>query len=241
MRRESKYGTIKSIRFYQNLRHNSLLYYSYGALSLDNRNRWKLIDLLKEHSQSSNGVNKIVVRRNCNFYQYNGYRRELTDNPPKHRSFACKPNFVYQPYVKFIKVNQDIFTIALQDGFKFLKNENNLRQLLDSSSLDLSLTLVYFLDESKYGYSSDWSNAERHAFGGYLADYHMRCTGEYCPYGPKIRGQQTADPRIQQVLLFIAKSSQQERCDCYARGFWTRSVKPERHDYKRERSRLKAQ
>ena len=206
MRRESKHGTNKSIRFYQNLHHKSLRYYLYGDSSLDKRNRWKLIDLLKGHSQSSNGVNKIVVRRNCNFYQYNGYRHELTENIPKHRSFAYKPSFVYQPYAKFIKVNQDIFTIALQEGFKFLKNENNLRQLLDISSLDLSLTLNYFLDESKYGYSSDWSNAKRHVFGGYLGDYHMRCTAEYCPYGPKIRGQQTVDSRIYQVLLYIAKN-----------------------------------
>ena len=127
MRRESKYGTNKSIRFHQNLRNKSLLYYSYGELSVDKRNRWKLVDLLKAHTQRSNSVNKIIVRRNCNFYQYNGYRNELTESPPKHRSFACKPDFVYQPYVNFIKVNHDIFSIALQDGFKFLENQNNLK------------------------------------------------------------------------------------------------------------------
>ena len=103
------------------------------------------------------------------------------------------------------------------------------------------MTLIYFLEESKYGYSSDWSNAKRHAFGGYLADYHMRCTGEYCPYGPKIRSQQTADTRIRQVLLFREKSSQQERYDCCSCGLWRRSVDPKRQDSKRERTRLKIQ
>lgn len=241
MRRESKYGTNKTVRFRPILPKNPFVYQSYGELSIDKRNRWKLIDLLKEFSQSPDGVNKTVVRRNCNFFHYNGYRSELTDNPPKHHGFAGKPDFVYQPYVNFIKVNQYFFNIAVRDGFKFLENKCNVEQLLDISSLDGSVTLIYFLEESKYSYLSSWSNARRHAFGGYLADYHMRCTGDYCPFGSKIRGQQSLDSRIDQVLLFTTKSSQQERYSCACCGFWTRQIKPERHEYKRERSRVKVQ
>ncbi|CAF5024362.1 unnamed protein product, partial [Rotaria sp. Silwood1] len=44
----------------------------------------------------------------------------------------------------------------------------------------------------------DWRNAHEHAFGGYVADYCMLCSGDYCPFGPKIRGLTTADSRIDQ-------------------------------------------
>jgi hypothetical protein len=168
MRRKSKYGTNKTVRFCQTCRQVSLQTYSSEQLSVDKRNRWKLIDLLQEYTQSSDYVNKIFVRRNCTFYQYNGYRNELRENPPRHLSFARKPDFVYQPYVNFIKVNLNIFDLALRNGLKVLRNKNTLEQLFDIDSYDTSVVLIYFLDGPQCCYSSDWSHARRHAFGGYF-------------------------------------------------------------------------
>jgi hypothetical protein len=241
MRRNNKYGTNKTVRFCQRRLQTSSHTNPSEQLSIDKRNRWKLIDLLKEYTQSSDYSNKIIVRRNYNFYQYNGYRSILRENPPRHLSFPRRPDFIYQPYANFIKVNQDIFGLALRNGWKYLNNKTNLELLLDINSRNISVTLIYFLDGPKHFYSSDWFHAGKHAFGGYFADYSMVCSGDYCPFGPKIRGEQTSDSRINQVLFITGQNHESKRysnCSCDS---WKRSTKPERHAYKTGRSKVKTQ
>ena len=238
MRRENKYGTNKTIR----LCHYALGKYSYLHFPeqpcVNKRSCWKVMDLLKEHAQSPNYSNKIVLRRTYNFYQYNGYNNVLRENPPKHLSFARRPDFVYQPDVHFIKVNQEVFDLALHDGWKIFQNEINVEHLLDINSLDISVTLIYFLDDSKHCSSSNWSHAQRHAFGGYFADYNTVCLGDYCPFGPKLRGIQSSDPRINQVLFITRQSKRLERCiNCSCRS----SKCSRGSEYKTGRSQVKIQ
>jgi hypothetical protein len=241
MKPENKYGTNKTIRFCHGRRLTSFQTYSSEQFSIDKRNRWKLLDLLKDYAQSSDYTNKIVIRRNYNFYQYNGYKTELRENPPRHLSFARRPDFIYQPYANFIKVNQDIFGLALRNGWKVLKYKNNLERLFDISIPNISVTLIYFLDGPKHLYPSDWFNAWKHAFGGYFADYTTVCLGDHCPFGPRIRGQQTSNSRIDQVLFIVGQNNESERyanCSC---GRWRRSTKSDRHEYKEGRSKVKMQ
>ena len=108
-------------------------------ICVNKQNRWKLMTFLKEHAQSLDSPNKITLRRNYNFYQYNGYSHVLRENPPQHLSFARRPDFIYQPHVNFIKVNQEFFNLILYHGWKFLNNEKNLRNIFFgySNSIDL--------------------------------------------------------------------------------------------------------
>ncbi len=241
MRRNNKYGTNKTIRFCQ----RRLQTLSHGnpseQLSIDKRNRWKLMDLLKEYTQSPDYSNKIIVRRNYNFYQYNGYRRTLRENPPRHLSFASRPDFIYQPYVNFIKVNQDIFGLALRNGWKFLNNKTNLELLFDINSRNIPVTLIYFLDGPEQFCLSDWFHAWKHAFGGYFADYHTVCSGDYCPFGPKIRGEKISDSRINQVLFITGQNHESERCINCSCDPWKRAAKPQRPKSKKGRSKVKTQ
>ena len=241
MKRENKYGTNKTIRLCHGFHPTSLHIYPSEQLSIDKRNRWKLLDLLKKYTQSSDYTNKIVLRRNYNFYQYNGYKQELREKPPKHLSFPRRPDFIYQPYVNFIKVNQHIFDLTLLHGWKFLTYKNNLEHLFDITLRNISVTLIYFLDGPKRLYSSDWFNSHKHAFGGHFADYHMVCSGDYCSFGPKIRGQQTSDARINQVLFIIAKDTESKRsAHCYC-SRWKCSTTSDQHRYKEGRSKVKMQ
>ena len=116
MRRENKYGTNKTIRFCQQSFEASAGNHPPKQICLNKKSRWKLMNLLKEHAQSSVSSNKIILRRNYNFYQYNGYNQNLRNYPPRHLSFARRPHFIYQPYVHFIKVNYDFFNLALYHG-----------------------------------------------------------------------------------------------------------------------------
>jgi hypothetical protein len=241
MRRKNKYGTNQTIRFCQKYLETSSHSHSPGQLCIDKRGRWKIMDFLKKHTQSPDYSNKIILRRNYSFYQYNGYKSILRENPPQHLSFARRPDFVYQPYVNFIKVNQNIFNLALDHGWKFLKNRSNLADLLDTDSPDISVTLIYFLDDLKHFCLSDWLNARKHALGGHFAAYHTVCCGDYCPFGPRIRGVQTSDSRITQVLFISGKYKELERCSNCSCDSWKHSVKHGQPDYKTERSRVKIQ
>jgi hypothetical protein len=241
MRRKNKYRTNKTIRFCQRDVQTSSHSHPSEQLCIDKSNRWKLIDLLKEYAQSPDYSNKIIVRRNYTFYQYNGYKKILRENPPKHLSFPRRPDFIYQPYVNFIKVNQNIFNLVLRNGWKFLKNKNNLKNLFDINSHDISVTLIYFLDGPKHFYLSDWFNARRHAFGGYFAAYTTVCCGDYCPFGPKIRGEQTSDSRINEVLFITGQNHESERCSYCSCDSWKHPTKLEGRDYKTRRSKVKIQ
>jgi hypothetical protein len=242
MRRKNKYGTNKTIRFCQKYLPISLPQnHSPEQLCIDKRGRWKIMDFLKEHTQSSDYSNKIILRRNYNFFQYNGYKSVLRENPPQHLSFARRPDFVYQPYVNFIKVNQNILNLALLHGWKIFKNRINLADLLDIDSPDTPVTLIYFLDDLKHFCLSDWLNAQKHAFGGHFAAYHTVCSGDYCPFGPRIRGIETSDSRINQVLLITGNYKKLERCFNCTCDSWNHSTKLKRHCYKKERSRVKIQ
>lgn len=104
--------------------------------------------------------------------------------------------------MNFIKVNYDFFNLALYHGWKFLNDENNLRNLFDISPPDTPIVLIYFLDDLKYASVSDWIRAQKHAFGGHFADFNTVCWGDYCPFGPKIRGAiERPDSKIEQVLF----------------------------------------
>jgi hypothetical protein len=241
MRRNNKYRTNKTIRFCQRCLQTSSHGNPSEQLSIDKRNRWKLMDLLKEYTQSPDYSNKIIVRRNYNFYQYNGYRRTLRENPPRHLSFARRPDFIYQPYVNFIKVNQDIFGLALRNGWKFLNNKTNLELLFDINSRNIPVTLIYFLDGPEQFCLSDWFHAWKHAFGGYFADYHTVCSGDYCPFGPKIRGEKISDSRINQVLFITGQNHESERCINCSCDPWKRAAKPQRPKSKKGRSKVKTQ
>lgn len=241
MRRENKYRTNKTVRFCQIHVQTSLRSYFSEQLCIDKRNCWKVMDLLQKYLQSPDYSNKIVVRRNYSFYQYNGYKSILRENPPKHLSFASRPDFIYQPYVNFIKVNQEMFGLVLHYGWKFLQYKNNLELLLDVESQNISVTLIYFHDSPQHFYRSDLSYARIHACGGHFAGYNTVCLGDYCSFGPRIRGEQTSDSRINQVL-FIAKQTgkpmRYSGCSC---GSWKRPTKSDRHQYKAGRSKLKIQ
>lgn len=242
MRRTGKYASNKTIRYCRQCSQQSSACSYPHDLSTNKRNRWILINLLEKFSQSPKPTNKTLVRRNYNFYQYNGYtwapRKYKT--PPKHPTLAGRPDFTYQPYVKFLKVNQELFNIALLDGTsEFLKNSDYLNQLLDIHSSDNAVTLLYFLDGSDHCFSSDWSHAGRHAFGGYFADYCMLCSGTYCPLGPKIRGESTADSRVDQVLFVMTPSKRKGQWGCCSNVSWFRPSKADRHGGKEERSRKK--
>jgi hypothetical protein len=241
MRRENKYGTNKTIRYCQKSLQTWLFNYSSEQLSINKRNRWKLLDLLKEYTESSDYSNKIIVRHNCNFYQYNGYNSAKRQNPPKHSSFASRPDFIYQPYVNFIKVNQDVFGLAIRLGWKFLNSQNNLEHLLDIDARNISVTLIYFIKGSEHHYSSDWFYAWKHAYGGYFADYYTVCSGDYCPFGPRIRGQQISDSRINQVLFIFAQNNERKRYSNHYCDYWKCSTKSGQHDDKTERRKVKSQ
>ena len=73
---------------------------------------------------------------------------------------------------------------------------------------------------------------KRHAFGGCFADFHTVCWGDYCAFGPKIRGEQYFDSRIQHVLFItgLVKTS--------IRSPSKRTVD---YEYKKQRSELKLQ
>lgn len=243
MRRNIKYGTNKTLRYCKECADESLNRHSSAKVSMNKRDRWKLIDLLRKYSQSPNNDNKIIVQGNHHFVQYNGYQWSSTrkTTPPKHPSFASRPDFVYQPYVRFMKVNEDVFNLALHYGSHFLEDPKNLEQLLDISSFDISVTLIYFLNGSAHCFSSDWFNALKHAMGGYLADYCMVCSGDYCPFGPKLRGQILKDARVNQILFFSVQNERKEQQGCCFNVTWSRPTSADRHDCKIERSRKKIQ
>ena len=239
MRRDNKYATNRTVRFCQEPFQSRQ--FSYNQLCIDKRNLWQLISLLKPYVQSTNRTNKIVLRRNFNFYQYNGYISSQREHPPKHVSFARRPDFIYQPYANFILLNRDMFNRALSYGWKFLQNGKNLQQMLDVNEQNISLTLIYFLDAPSHFCSSDWYLALKHAIGGHFAAYHLVCWGDYCPLGPKIRGKQMSDSRINQIL-FVAENNSQSKlysnCSCKS---WERLTRSDRHQYKKERSQIKMQ
>ncbi|UJR13135.1 hypothetical protein I4U23_000159 [Adineta vaga] len=243
MRRDGKYGSNKTIRFCTKCSRDSSHSESSCNISLDKGNRWKLIDLLKKFSQSPDGTNKKIIRHNYNFYQYNGYhfsaRRE--SKPPKHMSFPKRPDFVYQPHVKCLKINHDIFNWALQNGSRFFRDKTNLERILDIHSPDIPVTIIYFMDGSQHCFPLDWRNAYRHAFGGYFADYNMLCTGDYCPFGPKIRGLMSKETRIDEVLFLCIDKEHQGRKGCCHNVAWRCVTRATQHGYKEGRHRIKTQ
>ncbi|CAF1590634.1 unnamed protein product, partial [Adineta ricciae] len=94
---------------------------------------------------------------------------------------------------------------------------------------------------SRHWFPNDWHNAQRHAHGGYFADYHMLCTGEYCPFGPKIRGLTEIDSRIDQVLFVNTSNERQGRMGCCSSVAWKCPTSAMRHSYKEGRHRIKSQ
>ncbi|CAF2055225.1 unnamed protein product [Rotaria magnacalcarata] len=243
MRRDGKYGTNKTIRYCKECSRESSNNSSSGEVSMNKRNRWQLTELLKKYSQSPDNIKKIVLQRKYTFQQYNGYtwspRRKTS--PPRHTTFVDKPDFIYQPYVKFLKVNHDVFNFALFNVSQFLSDVNNLEQLLDIRSRDIPVTLIYFLDGSQHSFSIDWLNARRHANGGYVADYCMLCTGDYCPFGPKIRGQSASDSRLKEVLILTKPNQQRGQCGCCSRRNWVPALFFHEKSYKDVRSHIKIQ
>ena len=238
MRRGGKYKSNQTVRFCLNYRQRHVHRDCPDEFCVNKRNHWKLINLLKAHRHTLDFESKIVVRRNCHFYQYNGYKPEKRSNPPRHLFFAGKPSFVYQPYVHFIKVNQEAFSIFLRDG---LPSRNGLEQLLDIECENTAVTLIYFLDGSSHCYSSDWYYACKHAYGGYFADYHTVCLGDFCPFGPKISGEISRDPRIREVLFINEKNRDQQRCGHCLCSKGRHAAKFDWRRYKVERSQLKSQ
>lgn len=238
MRRRGKCNTNQTVRFCLNYRSVHEQQDCSDEFSVNKRNHWQLIDLLKRHRQTLDSRNKIIIRRNCHFYHYNGYKEEIRTNPPRHRFFARRPHFVYQPYVHFIKVNLEIFTAFLHYG---LPSSNGLEQLLDTEGEDTPVALIYFLDGSAHCYSSDWYYACKHAYGGSFADYHMHCWGTYCPFGPKISGEVTRDPRIKQVIFANEKHRDKKLCGHCLCSKGRHAAKFDWYKYKIERSQVKCQ
>ncbi|CAF1250008.1 unnamed protein product [Adineta steineri] len=220
MRRENKYGTSKTIRFCQNSFEIWSQQYSSERPSINKRNRWKLLDLLNKYAESPDFSNKIVIRRNYNFCEYDGYESRLRENPPPHPSFSRKPDFVYQPYVNFIKVNQDKFDLMFQNGCKLSEIKNNFEDLINIDAYDGPVMLIYFINDSNQYYSPDWFQALRHASGGSFAGYHTIYVGDYCSFGPKIRGQQQSDSRINQIVLILTNNDIEKRCGYYSVGYY---------------------
>ncbi|CAF0867368.1 unnamed protein product [Adineta steineri] len=92
-----------------------------------------------------------------------------------------------------------------QNGCKLSEIKNNFEDLIDIDAHDGPVMLVYFINDSNHYYSSDWFQALRHASGGSFAGYYTVCLGDYCSFGPKIRGQQQSDSRINQIVLILTK------------------------------------
>ncbi|CAF0859640.1 unnamed protein product [Adineta steineri] len=243
MRRDGKYKSNKTIRYCKYCSGEIVHSDSSNNMSLDKKKRWQLIELLKKYSQSSNDINKIVTRRCYNFHMYNGYswHPKYKRSPLKHLSFAKRPDFVYQPYVKFVKVNQNIFNLIFQDGLQVYRNEKKLLELFDIDSTDITVTFIYFMDGPKHWFPNDWNNAYKHAFGGSLADFYMGCTGDYCSFGPKVHGLKKIDSRIDQILFVSTSNERQGRMRCCQRVAWKYLSCFKGDVYKEERRRKKSQ
>ena len=187
-------------------------------LSINKRNHWKLLNILRKYIEPLEVEKKILVRSYYNYHQYNGYSDRLRAHPPKHVAFSRRPHFIYQTRAKFIKVNQETLNIVLRRGMKYLDDSKHCQDLFDIYHSDSPITLIYFMSGSEHEYPTDWSLARKDAFGGTCASYHCHCWGLYCPFGPKIVGQVTKDSRIHEVIFVSGEERRRDlfhHCRCY--------------------------
>ncbi|CAF1033449.1 unnamed protein product [Didymodactylos carnosus] len=232
------YSTNKTLRYCQDC-NQSRIDNICENWSLNKKGRWKIVELLKyriNEQQSNNNERKIVVRGYSNFIQYNGYLDNLREHPPKHLKFNY-PDFVYIPYVSYIKIDQDKLIKALNEGSSYLKN-NNTDDIFDINSTS-KVALIYIL-KPKHRFSSDCKLAYQHAYGGSYAEFSTVCTGIHCNLGAIINGHITSDNQIDRVLFMYIndcqKNDENGRWGCCRQSY---SGKQYRNSDKEWRSLLK--
>jgi hypothetical protein len=158
------------------------------AFNVEKNGRWEIVETIAKHikqqKQSQKKKNKIEIGGYYNYDPYNGYpwaRKEKA--PPKHSKFS-KPDFVYQPKVKYCRVDHDELFEAMEQGAKYLK-DNGPEKLFDIDEEVTNVALVYlvpFIHSS----ANELSFALKHAFGGSAGEFYMECTGDHCHYGVMI-------------------------------------------------------
>ena len=203
-------------------------------------NDWRLLNILRRYIEPQHSKRKILVRRDFNYQQYNGYSARLRAHPPKHVAFSRRPDFIYQPRTRFIKVNQETLNAFLRYGVKYLDDSEHFQGFFDIYRSDSPITLIYFMSGSEHQFETDWSLARKHAFGGSCADYDTKGTMDYCPFGPKIVSQIEKDFRIDQVIFVNSDERRRDlfhQCRCFN---WHRLPSCYRGD-KRMHSQLKRQ
>ena len=218
MRREGRYASNRTIRSCEEPGTIQLLNSSLENLSINKHKYWKLLDILRRYIKLVDLTKQALASSAHNYHQYNGYSDRLREHPPKHVAFSRRPDFIYQPRAKFIKVNQEVLNTVLRCGMKYLDDPKHFQDLFDMDHSDSPIALIYFMNGSEHEYATDWSLARKHAFGGSCASYHCHCWGLYCPFGPKIIGQTSKDSRIDQVIFVSGEERRRDffyHCRCY--------------------------
>jgi hypothetical protein len=164
------------------------------------------LNAINEHiQQNTSKRDKLVVKKNLRYHKADFNRYYSSRRAIPHPYFAhARPDFVYEPMVKFVIVDAREFNYAVRLGGEYFRN-NTIDDLIATTSTK-EKTLVYLL-----GNNSNSSNfyANLHAWGGNYAAY---CLYENFPLGPAVKGLCNKDSSITQSVEMHVRSESPRYC-----------------------------